>query len=96
MTGPTRTKENTMSELADKFKQATIDVKTLTSKPSNDALAKLYSNYKQATEGDVSGKRPGITNFVGRAKYDAWASLKGQSADVSMENYISLVESLLK
>jgi acyl-CoA-binding protein len=85
-----------MSELADKFNQATVDVKTLTEKPSNENLLKLYSNYKQATDGDVSGKRPGFTNIAGRAKYDSWASLKGQSADKSMENYIDLVQSLLK
>ncbi len=85
-----------MSELADKFNQATVDVKTLTAKPSNENLLKLYSNYKQATDGDVSGKRPGFTNIAGRAKYDSWASLKGQSADKSMENYIDLVQSLLK
>ena len=85
-----------MSELEDKFKQAAIDVKTLTEKPSNEMLLKLYSNYKQATDGDVSGKRPGFTNIAGRAKFDAWSSLKGQSADASMENYIKLVQSLLQ
>ena len=85
-----------MSDLKGQFDQATIDVKTLTEKPSNEMLLKLYSNFKQATDGDVSGKRPGFTNIAGRAKYDAWASLKGQSADASMEAYIALVQGLLK
>ena len=85
-----------MSDLKAQFDQAAIDVKTLTEKPSNEMLLKLYSNFKQATDGDVSGKRPGFTNIAGRAKYDAWASLKGQSADASMEAYIALVQGLLK
>ena len=85
-----------MSDLQDNFKQAAIDVKTLTEKPSNEMLLKLYSNYKQATDGDVTGKRPGFTNIAGRAKFDAWTSLKGQSSDASMEAYIGLVQSLLK
>ncbi|MCE2913174.1 MAG: acyl-CoA-binding protein, partial [Rubrivivax sp.] len=53
-----------------------------------------YSLYKQATEGDVEGKRPGFTDMVGRAKYDAWAAVKGKSADEAMQDYIDLIESL--
>jgi acyl-CoA-binding protein len=55
---------------------------------------KLYSLYKQATTGDVSGKRPGFTDFVGRAKYDAWAALRGNSPDEAMRAYIDLVNKL--
>ena len=53
---------------------------------------KLYANYKQATEGDVSGDRPGFTDFVNRAKYDAWAKLKGISPEDAMKAYVKLVE----
>ena len=84
-----------MSDLADKFAQSQIDVKTLTENPGNDMLLKLYSNYKQATAGDVQGKRPGMMNIAGRAKYDAWAGLKGASKEQSMEAYVGLVDKLL-
>ena len=84
-----------MSDLTERFEQASKDVKGLAKQPGNDTLLKLYSLYKQATQGDVSGKRPGFTNPVGRAKYDAWDKLKGTSKDDAMESYISVVESLL-
>jgi acyl-CoA-binding protein len=57
-------------------------------------LLQIYSLYKQATEGDVEGKRPGFTDLVGRAKYDAWAAVKGTSADDAMQQYVDLIESL--
>ncbi|GAA5121222.1 acyl-CoA-binding protein [Alloalcanivorax gelatiniphagus] len=79
-----------------RFEQAQKDVKTLNKKPSNDDLLFLYSHYKQGSEGDVSGKRPGMLDMVGRAKYDAWAKLKGMSKDDAMGKYIDKVESLLK
>ena len=63
-----------MSDLKIAFEKAQDDVKKMTQKPSNDVLLKLYSLYKQSSEGDVSGKRPGITDFKGRAKYDACVS----------------------
>jgi diazepam-binding inhibitor (GABA receptor modulating acyl-CoA-binding protein) len=84
-----------MSDLTSKFEQSQIDVKTLTANPGNEMLLKLYSNFKQATVGDVQGKRPGMMNIAGRAKYDAWSGLKGQSKDQSMETYISFVDQLL-
>ena len=59
-----------------------------------NALLKLYSYYKQATEGDVKGDRPGGFDFVGGAKHDAWAKLKGTSKDEAMQNYIKQVERL--
>ena len=63
-------------------------------KPSNDLKLELYSLFKQATEGDVQGKRPGITNFVRRAKWDAWNNLKGLSAEEAMQTYIDKIGAL--
>ncbi len=83
-----------MSDLQSQFEQAAEDVQSLSDKPSNDTLLKLYSLYKQGTQGDVSGKRPGFTNPVGRAKYDAWAELKGTSKDDAQQQYVDLVSSL--
>jgi diazepam-binding inhibitor (GABA receptor modulating acyl-CoA-binding protein) len=60
--------------------------------PGNDLKLKLYANFKQATEGDVQGDKPGFTDFVNRAKYEAWAKLKGTSSDEAMKAYIKLVE----
>ena len=55
---------------------------------------KLYALYKQATDGDVDGRRPGFTDLVGRAKYDAWAAIKGTAKDDAMQQYVDLVEGL--
>lgn len=82
-------------DLTAKFEQAAQDVKGLSSKPDNDTLLKLYSLYKQGSSGDVSGKRPGMLNPVGRAKYDAWAKLKGTGQDNAKQQYVDLVSSLL-
>ncbi len=83
-------------ELKVSFEEAVAKVKTLTYKPSNEILLKLYSLYKQATEGDVSGERPGGFDFKGAAKYDAWAALKGMSPEQAMRAYIALVDSLFE
>jgi len=83
-----------MSDLKVNFEKAADDVQQLSEKPDNNTLLELYALFKQASEGDVSGKRPGMTNFKGRAKYDAWSKLKGTSEDDAMEAYIDLVESL--
>lgn len=82
-------------DLEARFDQAQKDVETLTSRPSNDDLLALYANFKQATAGDVEGKRPGMTDFKGRAKYDAWAKFKGTSSEDAMQGYIGKVNSLL-
>jgi diazepam-binding inhibitor (GABA receptor modulating acyl-CoA-binding protein) len=82
-----------VSNLKAKFESAVADSKKLPERPSNDVLLKLYALYKQGTEGDVSGKRPGFTDMVGRAKYDAWAAVKGLSGDDAMQQYIDLVTS---
>jgi diazepam-binding inhibitor (GABA receptor modulator, acyl-CoA-binding protein) len=57
-------------------------------------LLKIYALYKQATAGDVEGKRPGFADMVGRAKWDAWAGVKGKPADEAMQEYVDLIESL--
>ncbi len=81
-------------ELQQQFESAVTRSKELTKRPSNEELLQLYALYKQATEGDVSGERPTGFDFKGIAKYDAWAELKGRSKDQSMNEYITLVNSL--
>ena len=83
-----------MSDLKARFEAAVANSKTLSERPDNSTLLKLYALYKQATAGDVEGRRPGFTDMVGRAKYDAWAAIKGTAGDEAMNQYISLVESL--
>ena len=82
-------------ELPQRFEDAQKRVKTLTSAPSNDTLLELYALYKQATAGDVEGKRPGMLDLKGRAKYDAWAGKKGTAKDKAMESYVALVDKLV-
>ena len=83
-----------MSDVADRFATAMEDVKQLPEKPDNDTMLRLYGLYKQGSLGDVAGDRPGMMDFVGRAKYDAWAGLEGMAQDDAKEAYIALVESL--
>ncbi len=83
-----------MADLKTRFETAAEEVKELAERPDNDTLLELYAFHKQANMGDVSGKRPGFTNFVGRAKYDAWAKLKGTSKKEAMQSYIDLVKRL--
>ena len=80
--------------LQSQFEQAVADSKKLSDKPDNMTLLKIYALYKQASSGDVDGKRPGFTDMVGRAKWDAWNELKGQSNDQARQSYIELIESL--
>lgn len=82
------------SKLEKQFDKAVADSKQLPTKPDNATLLQIYALYKQATTGDVEGKRPGMTDFVGRAKYDAWAGLKGKSTGDAMQAYVDLIESL--
>lgn len=81
-------------DLKTQFEVAAAAAKKTKKKPDNATLLKLYSYYKQATDGDVSGSRPGAFDFVAGAKYDAWAKLKGMTADDAMQNYIKQVEKL--
>ncbi|MDN5288057.1 MAG: Acyl CoA binding protein [Mucilaginibacter sp.] len=77
------------------FEKAVIDSKSLSSKPDNETLLRLYSLYKQATEGDISTENPpGMFDFVAKAKYDAWLKLKGTSADAARQQYINVVKDL--
>jgi acyl-CoA-binding protein len=87
-------KSKLMADLKTTFEQAVADSKQLPEKPDNMTMLKLYALYNQATAGDVEGKRPGFTDMVGRAKYDAWAEAKGKTSDEAMQDYIDLVESL--
>jgi acyl-CoA-binding protein len=82
--------------LTQRFEDAQKRVKALSSAPSTDNLLALYALYKQGVEGDVSGKRPGMLDFKGQAKYDAWAKKKGMTRDAAMEAYVALVETLVK
>ena len=82
-------------DLTKQFEKATEDVKGLEAKPSVENLLNLYSFYKQATLGDVQGKRPGMLKLSARSKYDAWGKIKGMSTDEAQKNYISLVAKLL-
>jgi len=81
-------------DLKENFESASKQVMNLDERPSNDELLSLYSYFKQGTEGDISGKRPGMINLKGRAKFDAWAKLEGMSPDEAMKSYVDLVESL--
>ena len=83
-----------MGDLKTKFEAAAEGVKKLKDDPGNEAKLQLYALFKQGTEGDVAGRRPGFTDMIGRAKYDAWAKVKGQSKDEAMKNYVALVKSL--
>jgi len=76
------------------FEQAQADSKNLPERPDNMTLLKIYALFKQATAGDASGEQPGMTDFVGRAKWDAWDGLKGTSKDAAMQQYIDLITEL--
>jgi diazepam-binding inhibitor (GABA receptor modulator, acyl-CoA-binding protein) len=83
-----------MADLNAAFQAAVAASKSLSEKPDNMTLLKIYSLYKQATEGDVEGKRPGFTDMVGRAKFDAWAALKGKGKNEAMQEYVDLIDGL--
>jgi acyl-CoA-binding protein len=77
------------------FDQAAAESQTLSERPSNETLLQLYGLYKQATEGDVNVDPPSNPfDFVSRAKYDAWANLKGQSRETAMKEYVMLINKL--
>ena len=80
-----------MSDLNAQFEQAQQDVQGLSARPSNSDMQSLYGLYKQATAGDVTGKRPGMMDIMGRGKYDGWSKQKGKSSDVAKQEYVDLV-----
>jgi diazepam-binding inhibitor (GABA receptor modulator, acyl-CoA-binding protein) len=84
-----------MTELKDIFEVAVKESKELPAKPDNETLLKIYSLYKQATEGDINIDPPaGMFDFVAKAKYDAWLKLKGVSGSEAMRQYINLITDL--
>ena len=82
------------ADLKSQFEQAAANAQKLPERPDNDTMLKLYSYYKQGTEGDVKGEKPGFFDFIGGAKYDAWSKLKGTSQDDAKKKYIDLVKKL--
>lgn len=81
-------------ELQQQFESAVARSKELTQRPSNEELLNLYGLFKQASEGDVTGDRPGGFDFKAIAKHDAWAELKGKSKEQAMQDYIALMDKL--
>jgi diazepam-binding inhibitor (GABA receptor modulator, acyl-CoA-binding protein) len=83
-----------MANLKAQFEAAMADSKNLAERPDNATLLKIYSLYKQGSTGDNAEKKPGFSDMVGRAKWDAWNSLKGTSTDDAMQQYVDLIDSL--
>jgi diazepam-binding inhibitor (GABA receptor modulator, acyl-CoA-binding protein) len=83
-----------MATLKAKFEAAMADSKNLSERPDNATLLKIYALYKQGSIGDNAEKKPGFSDMVGRAKWDAWNSLKGTTQDDAMQQYIDLIDSL--
>ena len=83
-----------MSDLKTRFEAAVANSKNLSERPDNATLLKLYALYKQASSGDNTEKKPGFSDMVARAKWDAWNGLKGTASDDAMQQYIDLIESL--
>jgi diazepam-binding inhibitor (GABA receptor modulator, acyl-CoA-binding protein) len=83
-----------MADLSKEFDQAVADSKNLPDRPDNSTLLQLYALFKQGSAGDVDGKRPGFTDMVGRAKWDAWNEIKGTTQDDAKKQYIALIEEL--
>ena len=84
-----------MADLQQQFEQAARDIKTLDERPDNDTMLRLYALYKQGSEGDVKGDKPGFFDFVGAAKYEAWEKLRGTAQDQARKKYVDLVKKLV-
>jgi len=80
--------------LSDQFAQAQLDSKNLPERPDNMTLLKIYALFKQASSGDAGGERPGFTDMIGRAKWDAWHALAGSSQEQAQQQYIDLINEL--
>ncbi len=85
----------TIVSLDEDFQAAQSRVKQLAQTPPPERLLELYSLYKQGTEGDVKGSRPGMLDFKGRAKYDAWAARQGTPKEAAKQAYVELVQRLV-
>ncbi len=83
-----------MADLKDLFQKAAQDVMNLADRPDNDTMLRLYALYKQGSDGDVSGPKPGFFDFVGTAKYEAWEKLAGTKPEDAMKKYVDLVKKL--
>jgi acyl-CoA-binding protein len=83
-----------MSDLQQQFDAAVAQSKQLPERPDNNTLLKLYALFKQGTNGDAEGERPGMSDFIARAKYDAWAAVAGTSREDAMRQYVDLIDSL--
>ena len=81
--------------IKEQFAAAQIAVKNLSEKPGNLDLLALYANFKQATDGDADGNRPSMTDFIARAKYDAWERYRGYSSEAAMERYLEVANAQL-
>ena len=84
-----------MADLQQQFEQAARDVKTLDERPDNDTMLRLYGLYKQGSEGDVKGDKPGFFDFVGAAKYEAWEKMRGTTQEQARQKYVDLVKKLV-
>jgi diazepam-binding inhibitor (GABA receptor modulating acyl-CoA-binding protein) len=85
---------DTMADLDAAFEKAQADSRNLPERPDNATLLKIYALYKQATSGDADGERPGFSDMVGRAKWDAWQALSGTEREEAMRQYIELIDDL--
>ena len=83
-----------MSDLKAAFDKAIADSKNLSERPDNMTLLKMYALYKQGTVGENTKPKPGYGDMVARAKWDAWAKLKGTSQDDAMQQYVDLITEL--
>lgn len=83
-----------MADLKAQFEAAVAQSKTLTERPDNSTLLKIYGLYKQSTAGDNTDKKPGFSDMVGRAKWEAWDGFKGTASESAMRQYVELIESL--
>ena len=83
-----------MTDLKTTFVKAAADSKNLTERPDNATLLRIYALYKQGSSGDNTEKKPGFSDMVARAKWDAWNKLKGTSVDDAMQQYIDLIADL--
>jgi acyl-CoA-binding protein len=83
-----------MSDLQKQFEDAVAESKQLTQRPDNEILLRLYALFKQSTSGDAQGARPGLGDFIGRAKFDAWSGIAGTSNEAAMRQYVDLIDTL--
>lgn len=83
-----------MNDSVEEFEDAATAAKSLPERPDNETLLKLYALYKQGSEGDVSGDKPGFFDFVGVAKYESWEKLKGTPPEEARARYVALVRQL--